>query len=100
VKLINLEEKLQATENKLMQKDALINNFKGQLQLDNSRLNKSLVDLLNSSKHGTDAEYEVFHQEVVWELEKQLEAMRQDCNKEIDTIKEQCDDQIRKQRKR
>jgi hypothetical protein len=53
------------------------------------KISKCLLDILNSSREQNIVD-EIFHQEVVFQLEKQLSDMRHECLRENENIRTEC----------
>jgi len=73
-----LEARLDNSQKELKTRDMILNNFKKELKVESTQLNQSIFDLLSSSRGTRSDDYEVFHQQVVSQLEQQLNKMRKD----------------------
>jgi len=73
-----LEARLNNSQKELQTRDQILNNFKKELKVESTQLNQSILDLLSSSRGTKSDEYEIFHQQVVSQLEQQLNKMRKD----------------------
>lgn len=69
------------------QKESMLRQYSNNLQV--PTINKSLLDILNSSRDQNIVD-ESFHQEVIFQLEKQLSDMRHKCLRENESIRAEC----------
>ena len=85
----SLERKLFDTESKLLRHQNILENVQTRISLNSPKLSDSILNLLNTSKEANDGDLEKYHQKVIFELEAQLEAMRLECQADIEKSKEE-----------
>jgi hypothetical protein len=89
--VMSLEKELKHSQSKVKKKESLLKKYTSNLKV--PTINTSLLDVLNSTKELNIID-ETFHQDIVFQLEKQLSEMRHECLQENENIRKECNQDL------